>query len=550
MRQGRDSHFLRLIGRLAAETKNVDAATLTELVQQIAPMLPGLCGTFSKLAVLAGALVERGASPLALADVLPERAVATMARYLALEQVWPTAGDGRALPEFSPPLDEAVLNDIESTLVAHARQHGKPEQIALLIAYSWFSVNDWINPLIAAMTSSHEFRAAMDRREQVLEGATALAKRLPRAHWLRGLCLVRDDEPLIVLDPSTGRGFRLTMSGVGDNYQLHTLLADRLMGRGRGALLSARRAATTGPTGPFDYSKPITRRFRLFDGHGGYVYPEGWPADIEPLDGMRVLVLHPPNGHYGWKNGRAYVGGAHPDTRPRDRTDGSSPLALAHRARRGNRRHESQQQPTSADTQSRRLLVRRSSRGQRRKVVDQDGDPGGAVGRRQAATAFERDQAVERGPEGFGVRAGFGFRHQRAEREEELVEAVLQRLGAVRAGEGQFGGEGEHRVVQRGLLVGEPEVGLGDPDQRPAQVAGFDPGPVQVVRELGEALEGRGRHDRLLAAEVAVEDRLAVLDRRRQPARGHRVPALGLRELPGRGDDQPLALGAFAFPAG
>lgn len=27
-----------------------------------------------------------------------------------------------------------------------------------------------------------------------------------------------------------------------------------------------------------------------------------------PLDGVRVLVLHPPNGIYGWNNARAYVG--------------------------------------------------------------------------------------------------------------------------------------------------------------------------------------------------------------------------------------------------
>lgn len=30
------------------------------------------------------------------------------------------------------------------------------------------------------------------------------------------------------------------------------------------------------------------------------------PADIERLDGMRVLVLHPPRGNSGWLNGRTY----------------------------------------------------------------------------------------------------------------------------------------------------------------------------------------------------------------------------------------------------
>ena len=155
----------------------------------------------------------------------------------------------------------------------------------------------------------------MGQREAVRDGAGRLQQRSERAHWLYGLCLVCDDEPLIALDPASGRGFRLTMSGVGDNYQLHTLLADRLMGPGRGGLLEAQppapawvQAATADPPGPFDLTTPITRRFRLFDAHGSYIYPEGWPADIEPLDGVRVLVLHPPNGDYGWNNARAYVG--------------------------------------------------------------------------------------------------------------------------------------------------------------------------------------------------------------------------------------------------
>ncbi|MGW2720000.1 hypothetical protein [Streptomyces sp. NPDC001492] len=53
-------------------------------------------------------------------------------------------------------------------------------------------------------------------------------------------------------------------------------------------------------------SDPAIRRFRLFDGHGGCVYAEGVPADIEPLDGTRVLVLHPPNGTFGMGLGRVF----------------------------------------------------------------------------------------------------------------------------------------------------------------------------------------------------------------------------------------------------
>ncbi|MEW1914873.1 hypothetical protein AB0442_42030, partial [Kitasatospora sp. NPDC085895] len=126
------------------------------------------------------------------------------------------------------------------------------------------------------------------------------------------LASVLDDEQLIVLDHASGRGFVLTMSGIGDNFQLHTLLADRLIGNRIRGLLPGERptrawvdAATCG--NPRTVSgEPVLRRFRLFDGHGGYVAPEGIPADIRPLDGVRVLVLHPPRGSFGWVNGRVF----------------------------------------------------------------------------------------------------------------------------------------------------------------------------------------------------------------------------------------------------
>lgn len=285
MAQGSDRLFFQALRRLATDSEGLEVEESTALVEQIAPMLPGLVGTFSKLAVVAGALVERGASPMALVEVLPERAFMTMASRLALERMWDLATQGRPLPEFKPPRDAAVVREILETLRAEARRLGRPEQHVEQVAYSWFSLDDWINPLIAAMASGREFRKAMAWREDVADGAGRLKQRSEGAHWLYGLCRVCDDEPLIALDPTSGRGFRLTMSGVGDNYQLHTLLADRLMRPGHGGLLEGRppepawvRAASAGPAGPFDPTKPITRRLRLFDGHGGYVYPEGWPA--------------------------------------------------------------------------------------------------------------------------------------------------------------------------------------------------------------------------------------------------------------------------------
>jgi hypothetical protein len=123
---------------------------------------------------------------------------------------------------------------------------------------------------------------------------------------------VVDDEPLVVIDNATGRGYRLTISGVGDNHQLHTLLADRLIGDPEQGMVPGERpvpewvaAATTGPS---EVEAGIQRRFRLYDGAGTYIYPEGKPADIVQIDGARVIVLYPPRGNFRWLHGRTYLG--------------------------------------------------------------------------------------------------------------------------------------------------------------------------------------------------------------------------------------------------
>lgn len=104
----------------------------------------------------------------------------------------------------------------------------------------------------------------------------------------------------------------VSMSGVGDNFQLHTLLADRLSGQGGIPGLAPPRPdwvaeATDAPLVNHSGTDPIVRRFRLYDGTGSYVYPEGRPADIGMTAGTRVLVIHPPNGSYGWAHARTYV---------------------------------------------------------------------------------------------------------------------------------------------------------------------------------------------------------------------------------------------------
>lgn len=304
MRDNDLGSFQDLGGQIIQRSQGEPPDFLTAVIEDLAPVLGTVAGVFSKTAILAGALVEFGGSPLPLSETVPGRAVAAMTFRGAFPAAWEAVSGGQPLPE------EQTSSEITDLFTAHADEHGLRRDQAAYIALSWFDVGDWIDVMITAM-GHREFRAALpaETRERVRESAAEIAEDVDRADFLQGLAMVLDDEPLIVLDPASGRGFRLTMSGVGDNYQLHTLLADRLSSLGLGfepPLPAWVEAATTGHPGACPPPNHALRRFRLFDGTGAYAYPEGRPADIGLLDGKRVLVIHPPLGRYGWQNGRIY----------------------------------------------------------------------------------------------------------------------------------------------------------------------------------------------------------------------------------------------------
>lgn len=236
----------------------------------------------------------------------------------------------------------------ELTGVSAAGRLGLSEREAAAIAFAWFDVGHWVNLRITAM-ARREFRAAAGLLPEIGEAATQLGDSVPRAHWVPGLAKVLDDEPILVVDHVTGRGFRLTMSGVGDNFQRHTVIADRLLGDPARGLVGGEppapawvAAATTAPPQRLA-DDPIQRRFRLFDGAGAYIYPEGRPADIPPVDGVRVIVLYPTAGQLqlGLRADlRAHGPGSH--ARPHHDPRRGGRLALTHRSRPRDRPFRSQ----------------------------------------------------------------------------------------------------------------------------------------------------------------------------------------------------------------
>jgi hypothetical protein len=314
MRRGDLAGFQQIFRQLSDDGRDLRPDELSAAIGELAPILARKPeGVFARLALAAGAFVEWGGSPVPLADNAPTCAIVAMSLRVMFSRWWPVVAAGRPEPD---PDAEPRMSELIDLFVAKADELRIGEshldhQQAATVAVSWFDAPHWVN-LMITLLARREFRDATDLLPEIGRIAAELGDRVPRAHWLLGLAQVLDDEPIVAIDQATGRGYRLTMSGVGDNFQLHTLLAHRLIGDPARGLLAGEPphpawvAAATAAPPLLPATAPTQRRFRLYDATGAYIHPEGRPADIAVVDGVRVVALHPPRGNYGWINGRTY----------------------------------------------------------------------------------------------------------------------------------------------------------------------------------------------------------------------------------------------------
>jgi hypothetical protein len=141
---------------------------------------------------------------------------------------------------------------------------------------------------------------------------------------LAQLLQVPDDEVFVVLYPEARRGYRVRISGISNNFQLHTLLADALIGDpAQGWLPGNRpdpRVVDAARDGPYDESTPTAvGSFHLMDWtalrpdgtvtaspNDHVIWHEGTPADIPRFGDTRVVVLGPPLFERTWRAPRDY----------------------------------------------------------------------------------------------------------------------------------------------------------------------------------------------------------------------------------------------------
>jgi hypothetical protein len=282
-----------------------DAAELTGGLTQLIPALREVSlGNGAMLAGLVAGLVETGADPVPVLDVLVER----VARGLEQAALFPVLAD-KLGADLVAPNSAAEARAVHDLVVRAAPAAGLGAEEAGEIAQAWFTVNSWIPALLLPLQQKRA-RRALPQRARLTGAVSAMTDAAEDAPWLLGLLLVLDDEELVVVHRATGRAYAVTISGVGDNFQLHTLLAATLIGDPADGFIAGEpphpawvAAATDGELAP---PGGVHGRFNLVDFAGNWIWNEGRPADIPALDGRRVVVLDPPPYPRSWNVGRVY----------------------------------------------------------------------------------------------------------------------------------------------------------------------------------------------------------------------------------------------------
>jgi hypothetical protein len=258
---------------------------LAALLNKVPPLARG------QLAVLVGACVESGADPVSCAP----RVLADLAKSLELgrafaEEWSETIEHELPDPEQAPPVSFSQLFDAFTVDAVSAWWTLPQLEMGALAMLQRPEVRRRLGPIRALLQERHDtFAEKSGRWNKCLD------------YVLR----VLDDEPVVVLHRETGTGYRIRMSGMGDNFQLHTLLADALIGGGH-VPGEAPAADAVAACRDAEGMVPSFGSFNLVAPDGSWIWNEGTPSDIPVVDGVRLLVLDPEPYRRFWPAGRFF----------------------------------------------------------------------------------------------------------------------------------------------------------------------------------------------------------------------------------------------------
>ncbi len=254
---------------------SADEETRDRMLESLEPRLRGHpLDRIGPLGILAGALVELGADPA----------------------------------KFPPAVFDRLLTELE-----HLRDAN--DDISLPQPFYMLE-----RGAMGCLSHSAELRRTLPQKPAIV---ASLRRYSERYGFLGKMMSVLDDEPLVVLHPESARGFRFTMYGIGDNFQLHVLLLGALAGSmpphidGIAPSQEAISAASTA-TDTSDLlarsSWQLANWFALRPGGAidtvdyqrSWIWNEGIPADIAAFEGTRVILIGPTTIDRSWNAQRIF----------------------------------------------------------------------------------------------------------------------------------------------------------------------------------------------------------------------------------------------------
>jgi hypothetical protein len=333
----------RHISQLYSSATPEDVEAALRLLAGLFPDIPLVA--LGTTAITAGALVENGGDPGIIGPALLDK----LQRFADLAATYYERVSELAIAdiEFITTLPKDAESDeiegertADAALEAHIQNHGwqqltqrfgptlykeAPEVVLAHMAEQFYRLG-----LIAHLSRSKPLRSSARARIEMLEAVTRLDKvSFAYRSFLATMLHVLDDESLVVIHVGQRKGYLVRISGLADNFQLHTLLGGTLIGKPvDGWLIGSAPAAAAvdefkdrmpGPeggtlvTGPFNLFNWTALQLdgHLPEGHSNsehWVWNEGWPAEIAAFEGQRVVLLgNPPYGR-GWRAGRQFAG--------------------------------------------------------------------------------------------------------------------------------------------------------------------------------------------------------------------------------------------------
>ncbi len=282
------------------------------------------------LSLGAGALVEHGANPTAVAEPILARTEE------ALTLILPFVAACRALADAAGPEPKSAASEDEDEEEDDEEEadHRAVERFGGQVAATMpenadaFAAISHLHPASLAVLSRSKEKRKQAHANKALRDAVRWLENACHLESLDKMLGVLDDEELVALHSEQQRGYVIRIAGISDNFQLHTLLADALIGDpAQGWLTGERpdpRAVALSRNAPYDGREHVTVHspFNLLnwfglkadgtlpegtENHDSWIWNEGIPADIAPFEGTRVILVGPPPYARSWNAVRFFT---------------------------------------------------------------------------------------------------------------------------------------------------------------------------------------------------------------------------------------------------